>query len=98
MNDIFNIIENVNSYFGLSGGASNYHEPDNISEAIKLHEQRILYLNAAMVRGFTTVSEYKKYLDALETVNRYENARSTTSVDNSDNNVSNNTFIHAEYQ
>nr|QBK87100.1 MAG: uncharacterized protein LCMAC201_00020 [Marseillevirus LCMAC201] len=60
---------------GLVDGVKNMFstEPDNINDAIKMHTERVCTLEEMKSRGFTSISEYSKYQEALEIVAKFKN-------------------------
>ncbi len=65
MDTIFNkLLENFK-------GTTDFSEPDSVSEAIELHTTRLKLLEEMRQKGFETISEYQKYIDALEIVSKY---------------------------
>ena len=43
-------------------------EPDDVVEAIQMHEERVRLLKVIQEKGFTTIAEYNKYKQAEELI------------------------------
>jgi hypothetical protein len=47
-------------------------EPDNVVEAIQMHDERIRMLRMIKEKGFSTIAEYNKYKEAQDLIAKHE--------------------------
>ena len=47
-------------------------EPENVNEAIQLHEERVKLLKVVKSQGFETIAEYKKYKEAEKLIAKHQ--------------------------
>ena len=56
-------------------------EPDNVEEAIKMHDERARLLRNVQRQGFTTIAEYNKYREAEDLIAKHKEKMQTQQED-----------------